>query len=256
MSEKEVTCEISIDADAATVWKALTDGAELKRWFPLDARVTPGEGGAVWLSWGEGADWEAPITIWEPNRHLRTIDPPPSKLALDYFIESRGGETVLRLVHSGFAADAWDDEIETMTAGWRAFQANLKLYLERHRGTPRTMAYFRHPVVELPRQDAFPRLMTALGLDGQELREGGRFAISAPDDVRLEGVVQVLAPPGNLSGRVENLDDAFLMIELEPGRGKCRPAFWLSLYGDAGKKAPDLTKSLEKLWKYTFTQHS
>ena len=121
--EKKVTAEISIDADADAVWRALSEGEEIKRWFSPEARVTPGVGGAVWLSWGEGADWEAPIEIWEPKRHLRTVDPAPSKLAVDYFIESKGGETVLRIVHSGFAADAWDDEIDTLNAGWRTFAA-------------------------------------------------------------------------------------------------------------------------------------
>jgi uncharacterized protein YndB with AHSA1/START domain len=255
MSEKSVTTEIVIDADLETVWKALTEGEELKRWFPLDARVTPGEGGSVWLSWGEGADWEAPITIWEPNRHLRTIDPPPSKLAVDYVLESRGGQTVFRIVHSGFAADAWDDELDTLTAGWRAFQANLRHYLERHRGKPRTMAWFRHPVVPIPRSDAFPRLMAALGLEGQDLREGGRYRIATPE-VTLEGVVKVFAPPVNLSGTVENVDDSFLIIELEPGRGKCRPAFWLSLYGEAGEAGAKFEKALASVWKHAFREHS
>ncbi len=228
--EKNVTAEVSIDADADTVWRALTEGEELKRWFPLDARVTPGVGGAVWLSWGEGMDWEAPIEIWEPGRHLRTVDPAPSKLAVDYYIESRGGETVLRLVHSGFGDDAWDDEIDTMTSGWRTFFATLKHYLERHRGKPRTLAYFRHPVVELSRAEVYPRALTALGLP-LDLVEGRRYA---------HGFVHVAAPPVNLSVTDERYDDALLMIEIEPGRGRCRPAAWLSLYGDAGAQAPEL----------------
>ena len=228
--EKKVSTEIAIDADADTVWRALTEAEELKRWFPLDARVTPGEGGVVWLSWGEGADWEAPIEIWEPGRHLRTVDPAPSKLAVDYYIESRGGETVLRLVHSGFAADAWDDEIDTMTAGWRTFLATLRHYLDRHRGQPRTLAYFRHPVVELPRAEAYPRALTALGFP-HDLAEGRPHA---------NGDVLVAAPPVNLTVTMEQYGDAVLMIEIEPGRGKCRPAAWLSLYGDAGAKAPKL----------------
>lgn len=254
---KEITREITIDADAETVWKALSEGEELKRWFSPDARVTPGEGGAVWMSWGEGMDWEAPIRIWEPNRHLGTIDPPPSMLAVDYFIESKGGQTVLRLVHSGFGDDAWDDELDTMTAGWRTFLANLKLYLERHPGKPRALAWFRHPVVPIPRTEAFPLLAAALGLDGQELREGGRFAIRTASGVELGGEVLVAAPPVNVSGVVENLDDAFLMFELEPGKGKCRPAFWLSLYGEGREEeAAALQAKLRTTFEAAFASHS
>ena len=41
--------EMSIDIEATPehVWKALTDAAELTRWFPLQARVTPGTGGSM-----------------------------------------------------------------------------------------------------------------------------------------------------------------------------------------------------------------
>jgi uncharacterized protein YndB with AHSA1/START domain len=237
--EKKVVVEVVVDADAETVWRALSDGEEVKRWFSPDARVTPGVGGAVWLSWGGGMDWEAPIEIWEPNRHMRTIDPAPSTLAVDYIIESRGGETLLRIVHSGFAADAWDDEIETLRNGWRAFGENLKHYLERHRGEPRTLVSFRHPVVPIERAAAFPRMIEALGVT--LVAEGERF--TGPF---FEGVAKVVAPPVNFSGALTNLGEAFLIIEIEPGRGQCRPAVWVSLYGESGREAEALTGRLRE----------
>lgn len=245
-AETVVANEITIEADAETVWRALTEGEELKRWFPLDARVTPGEGGAVWLSWGEGMDWEAPIEIWAPGQHLRTVDPPPSRVAVDYYIESRGGETVLRIVQSGFGADTWDDELDTLTSGWRSFLANLRHYLERHRGEPRTMAHFRHPVVPLERREVYPRMLEIFGLSA-DVRPGERFSGSAASGDRFEGVALVAAPPVNFSGTLENWSDGFLMIEIEPGRGRCRPACWLSLYGEAGRDAPALEQRLRDL---------
>jgi uncharacterized protein YndB with AHSA1/START domain len=251
---KSVSNEIVIEADADAVWRALSEGEELKRWFPPDARVNPGVGGSVWLSWGEGMDWEAPIELWEPGHRLRTIDPPPSKLAVDYFVDGRGGETVVRIVHSGFGADAWDEEIDTLTSGWRSFLANLKLYLEQHRGEPRTMARFRHPVVERPRAEVFPEMLRVFGFDPEAtFRPGDRYAVTTASRDRLEGVIQVFGPPVNLSATVENLDNAFLMIELEPGRSKCRPAFWLSLYGEAGEEAPALEHRLQESVTRTFS---
>jgi uncharacterized protein YndB with AHSA1/START domain len=233
--EKKVSVETNVAADAETVWRALTEAEELSRWFSPEAKVTPGEGGAIWLSWGEGAAWEAPIEVWEPNRHLRTVDKPPGKIAVDYFIEARsGGETVLRIVQTGFGADAWDDETEqTTTYGWTTFLANLRLYLERHRGEPRTLVSFRHPPVALSRDEAFRRMLTVFGFDPtSDLRPGQRYAVTSAHGDRFAGVVEVFGRPVNLSATVENLDNAFLMIEIEPGRGQCRPAFWLSLYGD------------------------
>jgi uncharacterized protein YndB with AHSA1/START domain len=238
--EKKVVAEIAIDADADAVWRAVSEGEELKRWFVLAARVRPGVGGAVWMSFGEGMDWETPITLWEPNRHLRAEDPPPSTLAVDYFIEARGGETVLRIVHSGFAADAWDDEIDTLNAGWRAFGATLKNYLERHAGQPRKVAYFRHPVVPMERAQAFPMMLEAL--DVPLVAEGERFAGSL-----FEGVADVVKVPVNLSGRLTNHGGGFLMIEIEPGKGRCRPSVWVSLYGEAAAEAEALQEHLRDL---------
>jgi len=240
VDEKTVTAEVAIDADAAAVWKALSEGEELRRWFPPDARVTPGVGGSVWLSWGEGMDWEAPIEIWKPNEHLRTVDPAPSKTAVDYIIESRGGQTVLRIVQSGFGAEAWDDEVDTLTSGWRTFAENLKHYLERHRGQERTMAFYRHPVVPMSRAEAFPRMLEALGVT--LVKEGERFA-----GTLFTGRARVSAPPVNFTATLENHGQGFLMIEIEPGKGRCRPAVWVSLYGDAGRDAAALTKRLREL---------
>jgi uncharacterized protein YndB with AHSA1/START domain len=242
---------IEIDADPETVWRALTEGEELKRWFPLDARVTPGVGGAVWLSWGEGIDWETPITVWEPGKHLRTVDS-PSQVAVDYYIESHGGKTVLRLVHSGFSAESWDSEYDNLGAGWAAFLSNLKLYLEHHAGEPRTMVSYRHPPVEMPREEVFNRVMTALGLAGQELRKGGRYEATTIEGDAIAGEVSVYAPPVNFSGTVETLSNGFVIVEIEPGKTKVRPAIWLSLYGEAGKDAGALQGRIESLLQRAF----
>jgi uncharacterized protein YndB with AHSA1/START domain len=244
--EKKVIAEVSIHADADAVWRALSEGEEISRWFAPEARVTPGVGGGVWMSFGEGAEWEAPIEIWEPQRHLRTIDPPPSKLAVDYFIESKGGETVMRIVHSGFAADAWDDEIDTLNAGWRAFAQNLKHYLERHRGKPRTMVSFRHPIVKLSREEVFPRMLAALGVP--LVNEGAKF--TGP---LFEGTARVVKPPVNFSGPLDNFGGAFLMIEIEPGKGQCRPAVWVSLYGDAAREVDALQTRIRDYVSRAFT---
>lgn len=238
--EKKVVAEISIDADADAVWRAVSEGEEISRWFCPDARVRPGVGGGVWMSFGEGAEWETPIEIWEPGKHLRTADPEPSKLAVDYFIEAKGGETVLRIVHSGFGADAWDDELDTLNAGWRAFAANLKHYLERHRGKPRTMVSFRHPVVKITRAEAFPRMLAALGVP--LVGEGERF--TGP---LFEGTARVVKPPVNFSGPLDNFGNGFLFIEIEPGRDQCRPAVWVSLYGDAARDADTLQTRIRDL---------
>ena len=41
--ERAITIEVPVDA----VWKALTDAAELTRWFPLRVSVSPGAGASA-----------------------------------------------------------------------------------------------------------------------------------------------------------------------------------------------------------------
>ena len=241
---KEVSNEIEIDADAEAVWKLIAEGEELKRWFTLDARVTPGPGGAIWMSFGEGMDWETPITVWEQGRHIRTSDPEPSKMAVDYYVESRGGKTVLRIVQSGFGEDSWEDELDTLATGWLSFLAAAKHYLEKHRGEPREVAYFRHPAVPFERRDVYPRLLKALGF-AETPRAGERYDVTTTSGLPMRGVIAVSAPPIHLTGSVENLDDAYVMIEVEPGKGKCRPAVWLSLYGDARSRVDEVKELLQ-----------
>jgi len=258
--ERKIETEIEIDASPEAVWEALSSAEGLKRWFGLDARVRPGQGGSIWLSWGEGADWESPIEIWEPGRHLRTVDEvpgkdgaPPARVAVDYLIETREGRTLVRLVHSGMAADSWDDEIDTLNAGWNAFLIHLRHSLEAHPGQPRQLAHFRHPAVSLERPEAFRRTLRVLGIDDpSQLQVGGRYASSGVEAIRLSGEVRLLKSPINLTATVESLNDGMLMIEIEPGRGRCRPSVWLSLYGESGRQAVATTTAIRKLLESEF----
>ena len=67
--------EMALDLPASPddVWRALTAAEELVRWFPVDARVTPGPGGSMVWSWGENWDWATRIDAWEPGRLLRLV---------------------------------------------------------------------------------------------------------------------------------------------------------------------------------------
>src|SRR5215470_3717550 len=103
MSTRKLDFSISMKTTQAELWKALTEAAEIQRWFAPEVRVTPGEGGSMWISWGEGIEGEAQIVAWEPGRRLVTR---MGERTVEYIIESNGAETVLRLVHSGFGPDA------------------------------------------------------------------------------------------------------------------------------------------------------
>src|SRR5687768_3774184 len=69
---RTVRGEVEIDAPVERVWQALTVADELMRWFPLDARVEPGAGGSIFMSWNNEFSGASQILDWEPPRLLRT----------------------------------------------------------------------------------------------------------------------------------------------------------------------------------------
>lgn len=140
---------VEIDRPIEEVWTAITGADGLARWFAPKMTVEPGVGGFVAADWGPGILWKTSIEIWEPNQHLRLVEtrdhfftPPGIEqkfesrvLIQDYYLESRSGRTLLRLVHSGFGtSEGWDQEYEGTRGGWAGCFLRLKHSLEQHRG--------------------------------------------------------------------------------------------------------------------------
>lgn len=260
---RSIEVELPIRAPAEAVWKALTDADELRRWFPLDARTEPGEGGTIAVAWGAAHQGVHRIKAWETQRHLQMTwfeptemfgeRPDPlqdavasvfekdpegaARLLVDYFLESRGGTTVLRLVHSGFSQDAqWDDDFDAHQRGWNFELRSLRNYLEHHLGKTRHIAWVLQPVrVDL--QEAWDRILGAEGL----VREGGlagngeRYGLTTVHGDRLEGQVFNNQPPWEFAGTVENLDHSLLRCGVETWTSRPEAQFWLSTWGDAAR---------------------
>ena len=133
---------IDIKTTPEKVFKAVTEPAEIKKWFGADARVEPRVGGEYTLIWGS-MESKSTISAWEPNAHFGKYSERSKpyggedtgvtqRLGVDYYIESVGdGVTRLRLVQSGFGPDAaWDDEFESTKIGWAPYLQKLKEILE------------------------------------------------------------------------------------------------------------------------------
>jgi uncharacterized protein YndB with AHSA1/START domain len=219
--EKTVTIEATPDA----VWRALTDAEQIVRWFALDARVVPGEGGHVWLSWPGMAGAER-IEVWQEGKHLRTRGDRP-QIATDWYIEGAGGQTTLRLVQSGFGEGAaWDDELDALDRGWTVYLKNLKHMLERHPTGPSRQVMFPLPVPGLALEEVWARLV---GPDGLGLpRAGlGPYRARAATGETLEGQVDLWSPPRALALTVRSLDDARLTVDIGGCNGEA--TVWLAI---------------------------
>ncbi len=236
---------IELNAPIEAVWKALTDGQELARWFPLEARVKPGVGGEVFLSWGDWCQGTGKIDVWEPNKRLRWLEPlpgagdagAPAHLAVEWTLESRGGKTILRLVNSGFgSASDWENEYYDATDyGWTFMLLSLKYALEKHPGVARQHIGPRHKFAGT-REQAYARLIAAGGIFRQalpgEIEAGSRFSLTAAATGNaLEGKVEFVRPPRGFCLSVENLNNALLWVEIFGEAGKVDTTLWLYTYG-------------------------
>lgn len=230
---RSVQREIRIAAPPDVVWKALTDAEELRRWFPLEARVTPGPGGRLWMRWDATELDDTRIDVWEPERHLRTTGTQGgwAGLATDYYLRSaEGGTTVLRVVSSGFGSgEDWDELLEAYGEGWDFELRGLRHYLERHRGRDRVVAWARAPYT-VSHEEAWARITSPGGWFGErglrELAEGRRYSARTASGHDLAGVVHNWQPPRQFSGTVEDLGDALMRVQLYGGA----VSLWLSTY--------------------------
>ena len=227
--------EITLDASPEEVWKALTEGEQLKNWFPLEARVTPGVGGKMFLSWGPGWEGEGEITKWEPNKVLAWKE--SSGMAMmEWTIERRGGKTVLRMVQNAFADGGdWSDEyFDSLNYGWVFMLTNLRLVLEKHPTVSRDVAW---PRVSAPleREVAYRKLTAPGGLfreDSSKLQPGEIYTLTSKSGKRFTGEVQFVRAPRGFCVGVRELNDALLWLTIESGgEGKIDAQLWLSSYG-------------------------
>jgi len=242
----EMTIEIA--ASPEDVWRALTEAGELVRWFPLGAHVTPGAGGTMRWSWGEGWSGEARIEEWEPGRRLRLIEdrrqaydaeghllqdaePGAAALAIELTLESKGGTTSLRLVHSGFERGAgWDDEFEGISTGWQYELRSLKHYLERQFGLDRRVGWAR-TASPLAVPEVWDRLFGPGGL-AVEGEPTSTVCVSGAGD-RLCGPVLLTIPQRELVLVVNDLGAGILRVSTHRAAGQTGVSIWLATYRGA-----------------------
>ncbi len=236
--------EVRVAAPPEVVWKAISEAEELRRWFPLDARVTPGDGegaGRIWLSFGPGVEGEAPLHAFDAPRHLGWTEGQEGgrRVTVDFHLEPAEGGTLVRLVQAGFGSGAgWDDYYEAVSGGWSYFLLNLRHYLERHPGSPRTFVWTRHPVSGT-RVEVWERLFSPEGIGAPlaAVLEPGAEVHLQLADLPLAGSVLLSRPPGHFAAILPDLEDGLILVELEGSGEDWRLGVWISLYGAARREA-------------------
>jgi uncharacterized protein YndB with AHSA1/START domain len=237
---------IEIDAPPQDVWRALSEGEELARWFAVQAEVAPGEGGSWKVSWDESpVQTYALIAAWEPLRRLRLVPDPaagaPSRIAEEFEIEAlEGGRCRLRIVASGFSTDAaWDGEFEGTKNGWAVFLRNLRFYLEHQRGLACASAGIPWRST-LTRARAFEQVFGSGGVldcEGQARLEGHALSLRARWGETIEATVD-MARGDAMLGLV--IGDMLLRAEFVEMRSGLFIHVMLLAWGDARERMADL----------------
>jgi uncharacterized protein YndB with AHSA1/START domain len=262
----ETVVEINATPDA--VWKAISEADGITRWFAPFAKVEPGVGGTIWLSWGEGMDGTSHIEIWEPGRHLRVgqtyqtpLDPetpPPTPIAVEYYLEAKGGSTVLRLVHSGFGAhESWDDEYECTKRGWAVFLRTLKQALEVHSGKS-AHNILATATTSMNLVDAWAWLTgtECLAAEGsiESLKPGDAYRIRTALGQEMSGTIEINAPPRDekagyceFVGTVRELDDAVLWPTAGSTKEGVNVTLNLITFGLSEERAQEIQSQLDRL---------
>jgi hypothetical protein len=193
----------------------------------------------MFVSWGPGMEGTSTIQVWEPERHLRilenrpnaprkdceggieaVVDAKPVEVAVDYYLEAKGGGTVLRLVHSGFGTESsWDHEFESTHYGWMMYLRTLRHALTRHPGVPCRQA-MKFVATALDPKEAWARVMgpKAFLASGsvEGLKEGDRFHWRAANGDEISGAVQMCFPPTYIGGTIEQANDSLFGITAMP----------------------------------------
>ena len=235
--------EVEIDAPAELVWKAISQAEEVTRWLCEEARITPGEGGSFAVSWGEGQAGDSVIEAWEPGRRLRIRllgyagkyddkAAAQSPMYNEYTLETRGGKTLLRLVHSGIPeAPDWEGYYDGTNRGWQLFMLALRHYVEDHAGTPRDNIMIMRPLAG-SLTDAWQKLTGPEGLglpapitgpgtlsEAVSTSNPPRYTAVTGQGDSISGEILMVMPPKTLLITIDPLGNALYTATFEEMAG-------------------------------------
>jgi uncharacterized protein YndB with AHSA1/START domain len=141
--ERGYAHRVDIVADAGLVWRALTEPVQLVRWCSPAAVIAARQGGLFRASVDRVTEFEAQIDVFEPERRLRLLYLPSSKLPRaatvmvdDFILDRVRGGTIVRLLGSGVpGAPEWDTQYWRLRTSWQQAMTRLKVFVEKQAQT-------------------------------------------------------------------------------------------------------------------------
>jgi len=132
--------DLHIHAPAHRVFRAITEPAEVERWWSLECSGTPATGEEYRLFFGEPWDWRARVSRFEPDAAFEW----EMTEAMDDWVGTRVGfeliptsdGTRVRFSHTGWSDQ--DEHFRVSSYCWAMLLRLLKVYVERGEVMPHT----------------------------------------------------------------------------------------------------------------------
>jgi uncharacterized protein YndB with AHSA1/START domain len=125
---QSVQCEVTIEADAATVFAFFTDPERLIRWIGVSAELAPQPGGIMLVDVQPGYLARGEFKQVVPVSHLAYTwgwdgreNVPPGSSLIEIDLVPKDGSTLVRFTHSGLPPE----QIEGHRDGWNHYLARL-----------------------------------------------------------------------------------------------------------------------------------
>ena len=249
--------EICTAASPQLAWEAWADPEKIAGWF-VDRAAGKAETGGEITWYFDSFNLALPYKVLEavPGERFSILweGPMPPPGILEVIIERDAGETLIRLVQSGFREGAeWNEEYEGVASGWRLALASLREYLEHYFGERRTTLLLTRPAqfsyTEVSRYYRDPALL------GQWLtnQPSGRAASAGSIGDAGEKCELDLRGGGKLTGRVLARTEREVALSWAEERGVLElkafsmgPQKTLCLRASLWNAAPERAKQIEE----------
>jgi uncharacterized protein YndB with AHSA1/START domain len=156
---RTIETDIRIKTTPERAWEAWADPEQIANWFVdrAEGRAAPGEV-MPWIF--DAFNYRQPVPIQEATPGEVFVigsgdqpGPHGHPYMLEITVTADRGETIMRLVNSGFREDASvDDEFEGVASGWKMALATLKQWLERYPDARRSHCIVFEPATYTPAQ--------------------------------------------------------------------------------------------------------
>ena len=151
---RTIEAEVRIKTTPDRAWEAWANPDQIANWFVdrAEGRAAPGEV-MTWMF--DAFNYRQPVPIQEATPGDTLVigsgdqpGPQGHPYMLEITVAAERGETILRLVNSGFREDAsFDDEFDGVVSGWTLALATLKQWLERYPDARRSHRIVFEPAV-------------------------------------------------------------------------------------------------------------